>query len=63
MVGDEGITAAVFVYPLGLLRGNPRLRTPGSDDGSTLVSISLLRASFLEQPLVGSGEWWSGVHL
>jgi hypothetical protein len=47
----------------GCSGSNFRLETPGLHDGCTSVSLSLLRASFLEQPLVGGGEWWSGVHL
>jgi hypothetical protein len=33
------------------------------DDEGASVSLPLLRASFLEQPLDGGDEWWSGVHL
>jgi hypothetical protein len=39
-----------------LLMGNPRFRTLVSDDGGVLVSLFLMRASYLEQLLDGGGK-------
>jgi hypothetical protein len=44
---DEGITIAVILNLLVLLRGNPRSRSPGSDDGSVFgVALPLGSTDF-----------------
>ena len=54
----RGIVVAVGVIWLGMLRGNPRSGSPGSDDDDALSSAFPHGGIVLEQ--VMAGGWWSG---